>query len=249
MSSPRAENPIQTTRTSVSILRTVADMGGATLAELDETIDLSKGALYNHLATLAELDLVENHDGTYYVSLHALDLGEAARRSLPGLEAARTSLWNLADTTGEYASLIVREDDEAVVVDTAAGNLSERSWLTVGERLSRHSTAAGKVVLSELPEDRTRAACAEATADTEVDPDALVEEIKTVRVQGLAFSRGEYRSDQYGVAAPVKDGDGTLLYVVSVSGPESRLNGKALQQDVAGLVVSTATEIQKRVLS
>jgi DNA-binding IclR family transcriptional regulator len=242
MAQKNAENPIQTTKSSFLILRSLADRGGATLAELDGDIDLSKGAIYNHLATLEEVGVIVKRGDTYYPSLRTFQYSEAARKTLPGAEAARKKLWDLADTTGEFAALVVWEDDVGVVMDIAAGQLTDTIWLTAGEELPLHSTAAGKVILSQMPEGRIRELCSE--SDDDVDCDALVEEIGTVRAQGIAFSRGEYHDNRYSVAAPVVNREKDLVYVVTLIGPKVRLSGKSLQQDIAGLVVSTANEIQ-----
>lgn len=247
MAQNQAENPIQTTQSSFLILQTLADAGGSTLAELDGGVDLSKGAIYNHLATLQEIGVVVKRGDVYYPSLRTFQFGEAARKTLPGTGVARKQLWDLADATGEFASLVVHEDDTGVVMDIAAGQLTDTIWLTAGEELPLHSTAAGKVILSQLPERRVRDLCAR--ADEAVDVDALLEEIRIVKAQGLAFSRGEYRDDQYSVAAPVVNSGKDLVYVVTLIGPKSRFSGKSLQQDVAGLVVSTANEIQKTLYS
>lgn len=243
MAQKSAENPIQTTKNSFLILQSIADGGGATLAELDDDVHLSKGAIYNHLATLEEVGIIVKRGDTYCLSLGAFQYGESARKTLPGAEVARKKLWNLADTTGEFAALVVREDDAGVVMDIAAGQLTDTIWLTAGEELPLHSTAAGKVILSQMPEGRIRDLCSK--SDDDVDCNALVQEIGTVRAQGIAFSRGKYHDDRYSVAAPVVNSDKDLVYVVTLIGPKARLSGKSLQQDVAGLVVSTANEIQK----
>lgn len=247
MAQNRAENPIKTTRNSFRILQLLADAGGATLIEINENIDLSKGAVFNHLATLHEIGVVVKRDDVYYPSLRSFQFGEAARKGLPGAGVARKKLWDLADATGEFASLVVHEEDTGVVMDIAAGQLTESIWLSAGEELPLHSTAAGKVMLSQMSDERIREVCAQ--SDDSIDSDSLVQEIRTVKAQGIAFSRGEYRDHQYSVAAPVVNSKNDLVYVVSLTGPKARLSGKALQQDVAGLVVSTANEIQKTLYS
>lgn len=243
MTQKRAQNPIQTTKNSFRILRTLADEGGATLVELDDAVDLSKGAIYNHLATLEEVGIIVKRGDMYYPSLRAFQYGEAARKTQPGAEVARKQLWDLADTTGEFAALVVREEDTGVVMDIAAGQLTDTIWLTAGQELPLHSTAAGKVFLAQAPNTQIRETCLE--SDEDIDCDALVEEIGTVKAQGIAFSRGEYRDNQYSVAAPILNSDNDLVSVVTLIGPKARLSGKSLQQDVAGLVVSTANDIEK----
>lgn len=245
MTSVEAANPLQTTQTSVEILRCVADSNGATLTELTDRVSVSKGALYNHLATLVDLGLLEQTDGIYRVDVQVLALGEHARTAIPGFPAIRRTLRNLAMTSGEFATLVMARDGTPMVVETMAGELVEQHWMSVGQELPLTTTAAGKVVLASLPEERVRALVGEQTSH---DTESLLEEIRTVRVQGLAFSRGEFQDRQYSVAAPIESGE-QLSYVVSLTGPKDRLHGKSLQQDIAGLVVSASNEIKRDILS
>jgi len=245
MPSLEATNPLQTTQTSVEILQCVAESGGATLMELDDHVTVSKGALYNHLSTLVDLGLLERTEGTYRVDVRVLALGEQARAAIPGFPSIRRTLQNLAMTSGEFATLVMARDGTPIVVETMAGELVEQHWMSVGQELPLATTAAGKVVLATLPEERAEALMREQTSH---DPESLLEEIRTVRVQGLAFSRGTFQDDQYSVAAPINS-DEQLSYVVSLTGPKDRLHGKSLQQDIAGLVVSASNEIKRDILS
>lgn len=245
MTSAEAANPVRTTQTSVEILRYVADSGGATLMELNDRVSISKGALYNHLSTLVELELLERIDGTYRVDLGVLALGEQARMAIPGFTEIRGTLRNLAMTSGEFATLVKTRDRTPIVAETAAGEMVERHWLSVGQELPFATTAAGKVVLATVPEERAATIVRE---QMNHETESLLEEIRTVRVQGLAFSRGEFQDKQYSVAAPIGKDDGPT-YVVSLTGPKERLNGKSLQQDIAGLVLSASNEIQRDILS
>lgn len=246
MAGDSVKNPIQTTRHSFHLLELVVESGGATLSTLDSRADLSRGAIYNHLATLRDIGVVVKRNQKYYPSLRIYKTAEAARRSLPGTEAARKHLWNLADSTGELGAIAVKENDIAIVGDLSVGQLVDNLWVSLGEELPLHSTAAGKIILAQ--ESDTYIADHYDQADDSVATEALLEEIKTVRLQGLAFSRGEYRDDQYSVAAPVTDRNDDFVYAVTLIGPESRLSGKSLQQDVAGLVVNTANQIERSLL-
>ena len=245
MTGESARNPIQATQNSFRILERLRDADdGLSLSALDSRLELSKGAIYNHLATLQELGVVLKRNETYHLSLRTYRLAESARRSLPGTDISRKRLRELADSTGEFGALVAEEEGKPVVVDTATGELVEASWAAPGDELPLFSTAAGKIILSQKSEARIRELCEQ--ADNEIDTQALVDEVKTVELQGLAFSRGEFHDDQYSVAAPVSRADGELIYAVTLIGPKSRLSGKSLQQDVAGLVINAVNEIERK---
>lgn len=246
MAGDSAKNPIQTTRNSFRLLELLVESGGTTLSALDSQADLSRGAIYNHLATLQDVGVVVKRNQKYYPSLRCLRQGEAARRSLPGTEEARKHLWSLADSTGELGAIAVKETDMAIVGDLSVGQLVENLWVSLGTELPLHSTAAGKMILAHESDSYILKHCNK--AEESIDTEALLEEIKTIRLQGLAFSRGEYRENQYSVAAPVTDRNDNFVYAVTLIGPQSRLSGKSLQQDVAGLVVNTADQIERSLL-
>ena len=234
---------------SFRLLFELAEADSATLSELNDAVELTRGAIYNHLATLEELDVVTKRNDRYYVCPKILTLGEAARRSFRGADVARRKIQTIANTTGESASVVVWTGESAVVLDSTVGALGTPSCMSAGDELPLHSTAAGKVILSRLDEPDADRLCEEAAATGKTAYSALLEEIKTVRAQGLAYSRGEFQPNQYSVAAPVVDSDGSLLYVITVYGLGERLRGKALQQDIAGIVVNTVTDIQNDLLS
>lgn len=63
-----------------------------------------------------------------------------------------------------------------------------------------------------------------------------------------AFDRGEHRPDWQCVAAPVL-ADDRPIGAITVSGPTTRMSGKTLEEDVAGLVVSASNAIEVAHLS
>ena len=71
---------------------------------------------------------------------------------------------------------------------------------------------------------------------------ALDDELAQVRLRGFAVCRGEYEASAWGVSAPVVDGTGRLVAVLSIWGPGTRLTEPRL--DVLGrLAHSTAATV------
>lgn len=245
---PTAKNPVGTTKKSFRVLELLVELDGAGVSEVADALSLSKATTHHHLTTLEEMGYVVRWDDTYHIGSRFLALAGAARRRVGLDDAAVDIVDELAVTTGERVTVAAFECGYAVVLYTATGDHPPRDDLSPGDRLPLHSTAAGKAILAQLDADGVesiyRAYGAESfTEKTITDRDALDDELRMIRQQGLAFTRGEHHPDHYGVAAPVT-ADDRLIASLTVSGPKERIGGKSLQQDVAGLIVSAAKRVR-----
>lgn len=241
MTLERAENPIKSTRTSFRILAELADTGGASLPEITGRVDITKGAVFNHLATLQELGYVVKREDEYQLSLSFLHLSRAARRQTAMTDRIEKRVCELAETTGETAGYVVMEDDDVVVATSSALTVGDSPLVTEGDRLSPETSAAGKAIVSKLSDEELRRF--HRAAGDERTLDELHDDVTTIRSQGISVSRGEAVPTRYSVASPVEAPDGTVG-AVTVWGPRDRLKGKALEQDIAGLVLKAADDIK-----
>lgn len=250
MATEGAKNPIKTTRTSFRILRTLAETGGASLGRLEADLDITKGAIYNHLATLEALGFVYERENTYYLGFALLEFVEPTRARSPLGGAAVGPLVSrrvceLADAAGESVSVVVREGNGAHVIYTAAADRRSPGRATLGSEVPLFTSAPGRAILSKLPDEEI-----ERLHDATEPPepiDRLMEGITKVRAQGIAVDRGEHVDGVHGVATPITGTGDEVLGAIAVSGPADRLSGKALQQDIAGLALRAAKDIAKAV--
>ena len=238
---------IDATNTSIEILERLIADGPQGVTTLAENLDLAKSAVHNHLSTLQQNGFVVNRDGTYEPSMQLLKTGNQARANL-GLSAVRDKIANLAEATGETTVLAVEEDGYGVplYVETTA-----RSWrppFFEGERLPLHSNAAGKAILSTLPQARVRdildaRGLPAATDRTITDAEVLQEQINRIQDDGTSFSKEEQYEGTVGVAAPLPRLAENRAAAVSVVGSAETLRGRYLEEDITGQVVSTAKAI------
>jgi DNA-binding IclR family transcriptional regulator len=180
----------------------------------------------------------------YRLGPRLLDLASAARRDLPLREVAHPVLQRLARTTGESAQLFVREQDRRICVDSVQSENELRTIVQVGATLPLSAGSAGKVLLAFGPEPLQTKAIQDGTkltARTPVGP-ALARQLAAIRRLGYATSAGEREPGVGSVSAPVRDRQGQVVAVVSVSGPESRL-GKPGRYSAS--VLEAATQIGK----
>lgn len=234
--SPTAMDPenlqVGATGTAFGVVEELADRGGAGVTELASALGLSKSAVHKHLTTLVELGYAEKRAGEYRLGVRFHWLGERARRAHPLFPLVESEVENLAANANATAGVLVEDRGEGLY-------LHRRGRREADVRVSLFRTAVGKALLAHLPEDRRRELLAEAGARD----GALRRELRAARDRGLVVDYGGDGSEYNAVAAPITDGEGAGVAAVGVSGPRRRLAGKRLEEDVSGLVVSTAKRI------
>ncbi|WP_277542324.1 IclR family transcriptional regulator [Haloarcula laminariae] len=230
--------PVQATATTIRVTEALLERNQAGVTELATALDLSKGAVHNHLQTLHRMEFVVRDGRQYRVSSRFLDVASRARDGNPVYRAARGEVAQLARSSGEVASLVVEEHGKAVYVLVTDGEDGQTA-IREGRRRPLYTDAAGKAILAHLPEDEVR----DLTGTIPEDETALSRELRTVREQSVAFDREERADGTRSVAAAVTTEDGRPVGAVCVSGPANRMSGKRLEEDITGLVVSSANSI------
>ncbi|WP_254762809.1 IclR family transcriptional regulator [Natrinema marinum] len=236
---------VSTTRKTFALLEALKDEEGVTIAELTDRTDLSKSTAYRHLQTLTDLGYVIERDGHYYVGFRFVELGEQARSRRVGYTAAKRAVFELGQETDERAVFIVEEDNEAVYVHRY-GSLSNTM---IGHRRPLHSMASGKVILAEWDDvavaDYVDSVGLEAlSANTITDPDALFDELETIRDRGYAVNDQEHMDGLRGVAVPVYTPDDEFLGALAAFGPTSRFTDDYVHDDLPTRLRDKAGEIR-----
>jgi len=241
----RAKTTVRTFR----IVEAIRDAGRARVTDLATELDLSKGTVHKHLATLEAVNYVVQEGETYRLGLRFLGLGTSVRADLDLYELAYDDLERLADATGEVASVMVPEHGLGVYAVRVSDEGRPDIEIREGESVPLTATAGGKAILSYTPpEERDRIVdrhgLPRLTDQTITDRDELATELRRVRDRRRAHDNGEYRPDQRCVAAPIVGPDGVSIGAVTVSGPADRMAEKSSRADFASLIGSTADSIQ-----
>jgi IclR family acetate operon transcriptional repressor len=184
--------------------------------------------------------------GSVLVRYARRETGEAELVAL-----ASDALDRLAAESGETVNIGVPSAGAVEQLDQRDSRhyLGSTNW--VGRRVPPHGSALGKVFLAfgamELPPG-TLEPLAPATI---VERAALARDLETVRARGCAVAVDELEPGLWAIAAPVRDGDGTVLAALSISGPTLRLR-EGLLEELAELtkreseVVSTRLSYDQR---
>ena len=88
----------------------------------------------------------------------------------------------------------------------------------------------------------SRSVTAESGTETP-DLDAIRADIQRVRDSGSVFSRGERDPDVVTVSSPIETMDAAPPAALAIVGPAERLQGRYLEEDLVGQLISTAEAI------
>ena len=241
----------QTVERAADLLFAIADMepAGCSAAELAQRLGLPRANVYRLLAALGAKGLVRRLPADrrrYELGLRLLDLGEKVRRSLNVGQVALPFMRTLSQTTGESVYLAVRDGGQAVVVERVDSPRNLRLYATIGARMPLHAGAVSKVLLAWAPvedvEAAVRAGLRRHTPRTITEPAGLRAHLAQIRRAGYVLSREELDVGATGIGVPVFDNTGTVVAGLSLSGPSSRFDERALPRLIRE-VVSTGARI------
>ncbi|MCU4743289.1 IclR family transcriptional regulator [Natronoglomus mannanivorans] len=246
---PRAKNPVQAVQRTLDILDTLRDTGGARVTEISKNVDLTKGTVHSHLATLEENGYVV-HDGTEYkLGLRFVDLSHYAKNRIGIYDLVIEEVDALAADSGEMGLFTVEENDEGVCLYSAEGEASIQTEVYVGYRNELYHTAVGKAMLAFMPVERRDRIIEETefeaiTSNTITDETKLREELEEIREEGIAYNHGETIHGLVGAGAPIRDQDGTVYGAISVIGPARRMDDDRLENEIPEMIHRAANVIE-----
>ncbi|EMA11253.1 IclR family transcriptional regulator [Haloarcula marismortui] len=239
--------PVQTTAMTMMIVEELLNRQKAGVTELARELNLSKGAIHNHLQTLQQLDFVVQEGREYRVGSRFLNVASRARAALPAYQAARSEVSRLARSSGEVAALVIEEHGTATYI-LVRGSETDETDIQEGTRRPLYADAAGRAILAHQPEEDIKSRLMNDRRPPEdsgipSDKTALINKLRTVREQSVAFDREERADGTKSVAAPLTTDEEHAVGAVCVTGPADRMTGKRLEEDITGLVVSSASSI------
>lgn len=241
--------PIKTAERVFDILEAIADHDGVTARELCAELGLPKSTVHDYLQSLDSLALLTREGSEYHVSTRFLEWGARRRKNMELFQVAQPELDDLAEATGEHASLMIVENGLGVLLYTARGETTVQVNTYDGARSKLHTTAPGKAILAHLPKQRMqeiadRYGLTARTRNTITDMEALRSECASIRESGYAVDRQELFDGMRAVGVPILSQDDTVLGAISVYGPVSRLSEDRFETDLPKRVREAANVIE-----
>lgn len=252
MSENGSPRTLKTAEHTTQIINLLQQLDGARVTEIATHLDMSKGGVYNHLATLREQEFLVKEGDEYHLSGHFFNLGEYVKHRNPLYRVGKEEVDTLAEETGESTHLMVEQFGKGYYFHKSRvqkGIAQEYHLNLMEEPDYLHWSSTGKAVLAELPEKRAGEilddrGMPEITEHTITDQAELFEELETIRERGYALNDEEQIRGVRAVGAAVTDRDDDVLGAISVSGPTSRIDDKKFYETYPELVLQTKNVIE-----
>lgn len=243
----KANHPVRTTAKSLALIEQLNESNGARIHELEDRLEMTKGAIHNHLSTLREHGYVVKQGKEYQLSHRFLTLGGSVRSQNPLYQFGRSKINQLASQTGMLANLMTEHSGQGVYLYQSQGDYAVNLDTHVGYRIRLHYIGIGKAILAYLSRNRVNEIIDQwglprATENTITDKEALFEELATIQDRGFATDLEERTEGLACIAAPVRPHN-EVLGAVSISGPTSRLGSDGFDEELISEVKSTANEL------
>jgi IclR family KDG regulon transcriptional repressor len=236
-----------------AVLEYVVDRGGSqepiAFAEFAKDLPYSRTTIHRILYSLEKLGYIEKADGTAHYGLAAkfFALTGVAVNFRQLQSVAKPVMQKLMTRHAETVNLGVLDRGQIVFIDVLQSPSSLRIAAFPGERCAVHSTALGKALLAFLPEAEIQAILngqplTRKTPQTITRKSHFMENLATVREQGVALDMDENLSGVTCIAAPIFNDAQRAIAGFSISGPSARMHAKltAVKDDVrsAALMVT-----------
>jgi IclR family KDG regulon transcriptional repressor len=249
MPRPTSETPsILALRRGLAVLDAFS-AGSAELGvnELGRMTGVHKSTISRLCATLEQAGYLARDPSTekYRLGLRIRQLSAASPHEVELRTAAREVLHRLVETSGETATMVVREGLDVTTIEVIEGPSMVRIQTRIGTRAQIHASAGAKAILAWLPyEELCRVIDgwprARLTVNTITDKQELIDHLAVVRERGFSVDNEELEIGLRCVGAPVRDQSGEVVAAIAVSGPRFRV----LEEDATriGLMVRQAAD-------
>jgi DNA-binding IclR family transcriptional regulator len=224
------------------------------VGELSRELGLHKSTVSRLMKTLEQGGLLsrEPEGKRYRLGLDLIGLAAQVISYTDVREVARPLLRRLADDCQESVNLVILDGEQVVNLEQFVPPKRQvKNIGRVGRRMPALRTAAGKVLLAYLPEDRLdrflqagygQPPC---SASDHAGLNALCGELALVRERGYAIAQEELERGLNAVAAPILDHTGQVVAAASIAGPAYRLPAKVLPQ-LAAQLRQVTNEVSKQ---
>ena len=220
------------------------------ITDLSNRLNLQKNNVFRLVATLKAKNYIEinNSTGKYRLGVKTRALGQVATRLIDFSNQARPFLIELKQMCHEACYFSVIKDGYTYYLDGVESDLPVRVTLRVGSSRPLHCTAAGKIQLAFMESQKQAGILSGSemkryTADTILDPADLQEELNAALKKGYAIDDQEHDAGVMEIAAPVFDSHGAVIGALSILGPEMRLAGPRLENELLPFLCQSASRL------
>jgi DNA-binding IclR family transcriptional regulator len=211
------------------------------VSEIAQAVDLHKATAHRIVTTLVHYGYLERVAGghKYRLGLQLTHLGFKVVRRMDLRREALPHMTRVAKQWDETCDLSIYDHGQVFYIEVLQGNHALTIAASIGQRLPAHCTASGKVFLAYLPPDELEAMLSRPlrsyTEKTITSPEALEREIEATRQRGYGIDDEEMEAGVRAVSAPIRNRDGTVVAVMSMPGPTSRMTSDRVPEIAVAL--------------
>jgi IclR family transcriptional regulator, acetate operon repressor len=207
-------------------------------------LDVARSTAHRLIAMLRFRGFVEQAaDRTYRPGPAFLADGASSTSALAGI--ARPHLVRLTAHTNETSNMVVRVGPDIKFVDTVESTQSLHVGSRVGVRLSARLTAAGRVLLADLPFDQVVELYPDLSGDSAARA-ALARKLSGIRREGFAVCLAETERGVGALAMALRGSHGTAVAAVAMAAPTMRFKPTELRSTLpvlASIVAAIRADI------
>ena len=199
------------------------------VSEIGRQTELSKATAFRLLATLVEHDLViKDPKGNYQIGPKVLFWAGGFNKHSSLIHISKPYIEELNRRTSETVHLFSYDNRAAYYIHRIESPQKVRLSAEIGVNPVLYSTAAGRAILSCLPEEELRdylerTVLERRTPYTCADPESLREIVRIARERCFSEENQENEEGIRCVGAAIRNSEGYPVGAVSVTAPEYRL--------------------------
>ena len=224
---------------------------GLLAAELARLLSAPKNSMGRILSAMMELGFVMKGpaDNRYRVTRKLLHLGSASLGERHLVSESIEEMYAVRDRLNETVLLNIPMGDHGITLEQVPPRLPIHIRVEPGSRFELFNTAPGKLFLALMPDRAARAYLAR-TPPAKSTPHtlgrtALLKQLPAIREQGYAVDRGEALEGSNCFSAPLRDGNGTCIGALTVTGFSATVN-EARGPAIAEALTAAAERISRR---
>jgi DNA-binding IclR family transcriptional regulator len=239
---------------AIDILEALKDGGksGLGITDVSQKTGLNVSTVHRIMSALTKREYILKDESTkkYHLSFKVLQFSHALKSNMKISELIHPYLVELSEKTGEAIHLMQQGGNHCVFVDKVDSPHPIGLMTYIGKQTFLHCSAGGKVILAHLSKDErdrifNSVGLPRLTQHTITEREILEQDLGNVVLEGFSWNKMEDRDDVIGIAAPVFDASGKLLYAISVVGPSYRFTLEKARESTSILLTAARTISQK----
>ncbi|MCL4557515.1 MAG: IclR family transcriptional regulator, partial [Deltaproteobacteria bacterium] len=218
-------SPYRSLEKALDVLNLFNTFSVLTVTEISRKLGYPKSTISGLLKTFGKYELVEkDSDSSFRLGIKAFELGFRYLNGMEILTVARLWAERLLKEEGEAVHIAIRRGwNIYIILDLQPPN-SYMTILQTGMNVPAHSTALGKVLMSDISDEQLnvflRRPLERLTERTITQPGAFREELKKIRETGYAMDMEESLKGLICISAPIFQRDGRIIASIGISSIE-----------------------------